>query len=378
MKFAINKKGALTALEALVRIIPKKAAVPVIENALVAAKDGFVSMLATDLDTSLAITLRAGENSCEVLEEGISVIPAKLLADILKQVEDETVTVTVKDCSCEILWDKGHSVIPVFDPKDFPEVQLTVKEGCSFDIPGGELLQGLAATSYACLDDGIHPTLGGILFDCGPDGLTMVASDTRRLAIREIPSVTTEEKDSFILHKKTAAVIKGLVSSEDTVGVRFDNQRMTFRVGDTNLCCRGITGKFPNYRSVIPKDNKNILTVDPKAFCAALRRVTVCASRESYQVKVNLSSDAFGGTAEITARDLGYGTDGMEKMAVDYSGDPMDIGFKSTLLCEAVESIEDEKMIMKLDGPKRPAFIVPGNSGQGSKTSVVVMPMMVA
>lgn len=379
MKITLNKKTALAAVQSLLKVIPQKAAMPIIENILVTASDTLgIGLLATDLEAALCISFPVdGANTVE--EAGVAVLPARLLVDMLKQIEEEKVTISTEgDATAVIDWGRGRSSIPAYPSEDFPATDLSLAEADEFEIPGDELLKGLAATMYACSDDQIRPALNGILFDCSKEGLTLVASDTHRLAVRDIPSVKTGGKRNFILHRRIAAILKGTVTEEDAVSVRFGDERAVFKTGGTVLSTRNIVGKFPNYSSVIPKDGGNILAVEPKSFSAALRRVSVCASRANFLVRIALSGDLAGGSAEIKAQDLGYSTSAFEKVAVDYSGEPMEIGFKSNYLQECIDSIQDESVRLKITDTRRAVLLEAGTPSEGSRTSVVLMPMAVA
>lgn len=375
MKIILKTKPLLAAVQNLVKVVPAKTANPVLENILVKASDEGTAFLASDLETSLAMTIPSAGDDAVTEEKGIIALPARIFLDIVKQIEDESIRIESKENTAELIWAKGRSNIPTFNPKDYPEVILSIKDGCSFDIPGTELADGIAATQYATATDPIRPQLTGIFFDVRSDGLTLVASDSHRLAMRTVPSVTVSEGRSFILPRRNAPIIKALAEDAESVSVRFDDKNATFSFGNATIGTRSVNGKFPNYRSVIPKNNTNELTVDPKTLISALKRVSVCANRNTNQVKVTINPDITGATVEILAEDFGYSTKAAEKLAVDYIGTALAVGFKSTFLIELLESFGDQPVRILLSDEKRAVYAVPAEAEEGSHSSTILMPI---
>lgn len=379
MKITLKTKPLLAVIQTLAKVIPSRAVQPILENVLVVAGPDGVAITASDLETSIVTVLRTGEDgTVSVQEEGAIAIPARFLLDIIRQVEDETLAITGGEKSAEIAWGAGRSSIPLFDPQDYPAVNLSVKDGTSFDIGIRELLDAVNATLYAVGNDEIRPALCGILFDATPEGLYLVSSDSHRLAIRSIPSVTVPEAASFILHGRNAAMLKGLLEGEGTVKVTFSQDGATFLAGDTTLRVRPITNRFPRWRDVLPKDNPNILVTEPKALASVVRRVSVCANKMSNQIKIAFETNALGSTMEVSAQDLGYSTSAVETVPADYRGDNLAVGFKAQFLLEMLTPFGTENIrISFLDG-RHAVMAEPEQKPEGSYSSAILMPIATA
>ena len=376
MKITLKTKPLLTLVQALIKVIPARSAQPILENFLVSATSGGVSITASDLETTMTALLpKGGDEPASVEEEGTIAIPARFLLDIIKQVEDDTVTLTANDRSASIAWKTGRSSIPVFDPDDFPATSGEITDAKTFDIPEQELLDALNATLYAVGEDEIRPVMCGIFFDATPEGLCLVSSDSHRLAIRTIPSVTVPEAASFVLHKRNATLLKGLLGGEGDVKVSFNQDAATFLADGITLRARTVVGKYPRWRDVMPKGYQNVLTVDPKALASVVKRVSVCASKVSNLIKIVLGTDALGGSMEISAQDLGFSTSAVEKTPADYQGKNLTIGFKAPFMLELLGSFScDNVKISFLDG-KRAVLVEPEQLPEGSYTSCVLMPV---
>ena len=190
----------------------------------------------------------------------------------------------------------------------------------------------------------MRPVMNGIYFDIDTDVTTLVASDSHKLICYTTDDVKASDKLSFILHKKPATVLKSIISKDiEEVEVAFDSTTVVFKFGATMMVCRLIVGKYPKYRDVIPQNNANILKIGRVQFLNTVRRVAVCANKASNHVKFDLKPDQL----EITSQDLGFATTAYEKVACDYSGADLTIGFKSPFLVEILSNMTCENLVMK-------------------------------
>lgn len=377
MKAKIKTKTLLTILQNLIKVVPTKSPTPILEDVILSASTLGVSILASDLETSVCSSIPAGEEAdAEAIEHGSAAIPARLLLEIVKQVEDESIQITTGETSAEIAWSQGRSSIPVFDPDDFPEVKLSIEEGKDLEIPSEKMVDAINATLYAVGDDQIRPILNGIYFDATPEGLTLVSSDSHRLALHTIPSVTVTEATSFVLHKRNASMIKAFADQSENIHIRLDGEYATFQAGNTTIGVRSITGRYPLYRNVLPKDNTNILTADPKVLAAVVKRVQVCSNKMSNLIKLKIIPDTTGAVLEITAEDFGCSTTAYEKIGVDYSGDPLTIGFKGAFLLDLLNSFGDETIKISFADERRAVLAEPEGNPEEAHSSAVLMPVM--
>lgn len=359
MKITLNTKALLGAVLNLIKVIPAKSPLPMLENFLVLADQGrgAVGITASDQETTMTTTLPAGEDTgCTIEESGTTALPARILLDILKQVENETITVETVGPAARISWKGGQGTIPTFDPADYPQVDLTVKDGTDIEIPGKELSCAIEATLYAAGDDQARPVMNGIFVHARKDGLHFVSSDAHRLAIHAVPGIMTEDEGGFILHKKNASIIKNLIAGDEDVRIRFSDKRATFGIGNITVSVRPITGKYPKYQDVIPKKNDKTLTVDAKLLASVIKRVQVCGSKTTNLIKITFVPDVMGVTAEITAEDLGFATAAFEKLGVEYAGDPISIAFKAPFLIELLGSFGEKSIKFSFSEHNRAAL----------------------
>ena len=379
MKTSLKTKPLLAAVTALNKVIPAKSFNPILENIFLEASPGTLRLVATDLETTLEVLVPENDaTGCRVEDGGKACLPARFLLDILKQIDSETVTMETPDeRSMTVVWTNGRSQLPTIDTEDYPAVDLTVADGVEATLAAEVLAKALAATAYACAEDEVRPAMNGVLFDLSNTGLALVASDSHRLIVEDIPEVTAGTPTQFILFRRHANLVKGLCTEGETVSVRMNATNAVFRFADMTLAVRGCTGRFPKYRDVIPKNNTNVLTTDRKGLVTILRRISVCANRVSQHIKVELVTEATGSKMKLTAEDLGFGLNAYEEMPVDYDGENMSIGFKASFLVEMLSNIEGENIRISLSDSRRAVLITPAEEQESPATTAILMPVMV-
>ncbi|MBO8454171.1 MAG: DNA polymerase III subunit beta [Bacteroidetes bacterium] len=371
MKLIISSAELLKGVLSVSKAIPSKSALPILENFLFDLKGSSLEITASDMELTLRTVLEVDN----AVEEGKIAIPAKHITDLLKELPDQPLTIsTVSDSSFECRWATGSSTLPFFPAEDYPEISGTDETAVKVTFPAEELVNGISGTIYATADDEIRPVMNGIFFDMGPEGTTLVASDSHKLICYNAPDVRTEEKSSFILHKRPAAVLRSIIGKDtENAEITFDQKNAVFTFGKTVVVCRLIVGKYPKYRDVIPQNNSNVLKIDRALFLNTVRRVSVCANKASNHIKFDLSADSL----EISAQDLGFSIAAYEKIPCQYNGDELSIGFKSTFIIEILSNMSCGEIVMKFADSKRAALIVPAEEETDSdRTCGIIMPIM--
>ena len=323
------------------------------------------------------------------LEEGGSIaVPARHMIDLLKELPDQPVRIrTVSDSSFECSWASGNSVLPYFPADDYPEIKGTGEDAQKVEFPAASLVEGIQGTVYATADvegiqgsvyatadDEIRPAMNGIFFDIDTASTTLVASDSHKLICYTTTDVKAAEKASFILHKKPANVLRGILGKDvDNVVIEFDGSSAQFSFGGTT--CRLVVGKYPKYRDVIPQNNANVLKIDRNILLNTVRRIAVCSNKASNHIKFTLKE----GQLEVSAQDLGFALAAYEKIACDYAGDELTIGFKSTFLTEILSNMGCNGVVIKFADARRAALILPAEEeAESEKICGILMPIMIS
>lgn len=373
MKFNVSSTELLKGLMDISKAIPAKSALPILENFLFVLEGNLLEVTASDSE----LTLRTSIEVDKTEEEGEIAVPARHIIDLLKELPDQPLTInTASDSSIECDWATGNSILPFFPAEDYPEIKGAGDDAEKITFPAQSLADGISGTIYATADDEIRPAMNGIFFDFDVQSTTLVASDSHKLICYTTNDVKAEEKCSFILHKKPAAVLRSILDKDDEeVNITFDSSTVVFAFGKTTMICRLIVGKYPKYRDVIPQNNSSILKIDRQLLLNTVKRVSVCANKASNHIKLDLKP----GQLEISAQDLGFAIAAYEKINCDYSGDELSIGFKSTFLIEILSNMTCETLVMKFADARRAALIVPSEEeADTEKVCGILMPIMVS
>lgn len=374
MKFTVSSTELLHALLSVARAIPTKPSIPIIENFLFSLKNNRLEITATDLD----LTLRTALPLNLVEEEGAIAVPAKLLTDSLKEFPELPLTFTAgAEGILEIKWQSGASKIPFSPAEEFPALP-EMEEGVSIrvDYPADILLQGLSTTIYAAAEDELRPVMNGVFFDMSTENVTLVASDSHKLVSYTRADVKACEKCAFILPKKPANILKSLIGKyEGNISILFNSKNACFAFEDSLLICRLVEGNYPAYRSVIPKNNTNKLTINRREFLNAAKRVAVCSNQSTSYLKLSLRHNQL----VISAQDTHFSVAAHEELPCQYDGDQMEIGFKSSFLIEVLSNLSFETASLELADPSRAALILDaGEHNPCEEICSLLMPVRLA
>ena len=374
MEFNVSSANLLKSIMDVSKAIPAKTSLPILENFLFVIKDSQLEITASDSE----LTLRTVMPLDNCTEEGSIAVPARQTIELLKSLPDQPIVIkTAGEGTFECIWSNGNSSLPYFPAADYPKISSSQEEDATALVfPAATLAEGIGATVYASADDEMRPAMNGIFFDIYEDHTTLVASDAHKLICYTTPDVKLEQRSSFILHKKPANVLKSILDkAEGDVVAKFSAKSIQFEYGSTLMICRLIVGKFPDYTKVIPQNNSNILKIDRVQLLNSVRRVSVCANKASNHIKFELSA----GLLEITAQDLGFALAAYEKLACDYNGESISIGFKSSFLIDILNNMSCTNLVMKFADGKRAALIVPSEEEEESgKICGILMPIMVS
>ncbi len=353
MKFTVSSSELLHGLLSVSRVISSRNTLPILDNFLFVLSGNTLEVTASDLEMTLKTSIAIED----VQEEGEIAVPAKLLTDSLKEFPDLPLTFST-ETNEEILnisWMSGASKIPFFPAEDYPSLPELGDMAISASFPSDILLTGINNTIYATAEDELRPVMNGIFFDMTPENTTLVATDSHKLVYYTRNDVRVDEKCSFILPKKPAAILRSLLAkSEDAVKVTFDMKNAYFEFDGNILICRLQEGTYPAYRSVIPKNNTNKLVINRVSLLNAVKRVAVCSNQSTSHIKLSLSFNKL----VISASDTNFSMSAHETLDCTYEGDEMHIGFKSTFMAEILNNLPYEEVSIELSDPTRAGLIL--------------------
>ncbi|MBR4584448.1 MAG: DNA polymerase III subunit beta [Bacteroidales bacterium] len=374
MDFVISSSQLLSHLQIVSRVVNSKNALPILDNVLLSIEDGFLRITASDLESTITTTIPLENYS----GTGVIATDMKKILEVIKEFSEQPLTfsISTEDNRIDITSGYGKYTIVGVDASDFPQTaQLKSDKAISVSISPDILYCGINSAIFATGDDELRPIMNGIFIELQESGINFVATDAHKLVKYTRKEVKAQTESSFILPKKPASILKTILpKAADDVILEFDEKNAVFSFGSIKLTCRLLEGVYPNYNSVIPRDNPNNLVIDRVELANSLRRVGMFASQASNLVGLKLS----GNSLEISAQDMDFSISGRETLSCQYQGDDMEIGFKSNFLCEILNNISTTEVSIELSDPTRAGIILPkDNENPEEEVLMLLMPMMI-
>jgi DNA polymerase III subunit beta len=370
MEIIVSKFELLRELTATQGVVERKTTIPILSNYLFEAAGDKLSLTATDLDLSLRTSCNA-----KVKKEGACTIPARKLYDYVRLLPDADITIRLLENHwVSIRCGRSNTKMVGMARSNFPSLPVFPAAGV-VKIPAPVLRSMIAKTGFAIASEESRYTLNGALMVLKPESITMVATDGHRLAHIEragekFEGVSGEMKT--LVPKKAMDELKSLLDSDvETVDFAKDESTLFFRVGPRLLTSRQLTGQFPNYEAVLPKDNSKSITVHGEELGAAIARVAQFADERSRAVRLRLEKGELKLSASST--ETGESEDSIE---VEYNGDPMAIGFNAQYLIDFIKATGSGDVKLELKDPQSAGQLRPAE-GEDYKYRYIVMPMRI-
>lgn len=371
MKFIVSSTSLLGHLQAISRVISSKNTLAILDSFLFKLDGTTLTVTASDLDTTLITSLEVDSSE----GDGSFAASAKILLDYLKEFADQPLTFTVDSSfNLSITSENDKFANAGQNGDEYPKLpELDKEKLITFSIDVDRLENGITKTLFATADDELRPVMNGIYFDISDEGLTLAASDAHKLVRMKDSSITGVPVSSFILPKKPASLLRSILPKErGDVLVEFDSKNASITLSNYKMICRLVEGRYPNYNSVIPKDNPNKMIVDRQAFIATLKRVAVCSNQASNLIKIELSTNS----AKVSAQDIDFSISATAVIACQYEGDALSIGFKSNFLIEILSNIDSGDVILEFADSTRAGVILPFDNKEKVDLLMLLMPMM--
>ncbi|MCP9200787.1 DNA polymerase III subunit beta [Gramella sp. BOM4] len=369
MKFIVSSNYLLKQLQILGGVINSSNTLPILDNFLFDLKNDELTVSASDLETTMSAKLNVESDS-----EGKIAVPAKLLLDTLKTFPEQPLTFVVEDNNTiELSSNHGKYALAYADGEEFPN-PVELEDPNSTIVEGDVLATAISKTIFASGNDDLRPVMSGVFFQFKADGLTFVATDAHKLVKYSREDIQAQQPAEFIMPKKPLNLLKGILAgSESEVKIEYNESNAKFTFDDTELICRLIDGKYPNYEAVIPKENPNKLSIERNQFLSSVRRVSIFSNKTTHQVRLKIA----GAELNISAEDVDYSNKAEERLTCSYQGDDMQIGFNSRFLIEMLGNLTSDEVMLEMSLPNRAGILTPVDGlDHGEKITMLVMPVM--
>ena len=363
MQFVIDKSELAEALSIAARAVSTRSHLPALAGVKVTASGDQLCIESTDTEMGIRHLLTASISS-----EGVSVVPARLFSDVVKQMPTGELTATTSDDGSELSLESGEVAfkLRLLPADDFP--QLPEVGGTTIQIPAAELVHTIERVARAASRDETRPHLTGILMSVAGDELKMVATDSYRLAFKttKLSSPVAENFEANVPVKTLQEVVR-LAAGVQSISVTIGERQIAFANERTTLVSRLVEGQFPDHEQLLPESFEHELSIDVEELLEAVKRVSLLAQKNT-PLRLAFSEGEL--TVSAQAAEIGEAHDRLP--ITGFSGEPMEIGFNHEFLRDGLESVNTERATLKLISAFRPGLIESEDEG---KFVYLVMPI---
>jgi len=372
MKFSCERDVLLEALTVASRAVSGRGgSLPVLSGVRLDVGGDRLFVAGSDLDLTIRV-----ETQVKGSEDGVCVLPARTVTEIARALEAGAVSIDSDEDEARLSSGRYQSSLRALPAADFPRVSaLTDRERGATEgvvnLDVGDVGEALRQVVRAASSDDARPILTGVLMTAEEGGLRLVATDSYRLAIRDLPGQNVlAEGQQVLVPSKALAELQRLLPSVSEVQLAFGEHDATFDLAGVRLTTRLIEGDFPNYRQLIPSSYPNRLVVDKDEIQGALRRVRLLARDATTPVRLALRPETI--ELSVVTSDVGQAS---EEVDAKYEGTEMTVAFNPGYLVDGIEATSGDEVSIETIDALRPAII----RGTGSAEFLyLLMPVRVS
>ncbi|HVD41179.1 MAG TPA: DNA polymerase III subunit beta [Solirubrobacterales bacterium] len=365
MKLTTKREDLVSKLSIVSRAVSTRAATQALSGVLLGAQGGRVTLAATDLDLGLETTLEA-----DVENEGSVLLPGRLFAEIARSLADPSVEIESREAEHDVEIRSGGSSfhLRVLPAEDFPKLPQP-EESPGLRIPAAALEASIELVARAASRDDMRPVLTGVFVSASGKEMTMVATDSYRLAVKrtELEADLGGELEANI-PARALRELGRILSSEGAgeASISLLTNQAVFQAGSILLSTRLIDGQFPNFRQLLPESYEHDVRLPRSDLLDVVRRVSQLAQRNA-PLRLSFRS----GELTVAAETPEVG-DARETMPAAFEGEDLEIGFNPEFLKEGIESVAGDEILVRLISPLRPGLLEPV---EGDDFRYLVMPI---
>ena len=323
------------------RAVSSRAALEILQGILCTVKGKQLTVTATDLELTIVTTL-----TVEVMEEGSTVIPARLAAEAVRKMPPGAVSLASQDGEMEITGNGPRFALRELNAADFPQVDVPAETG-GVTMDGDMFASAIAQVGVAASVDEARPILTGIQFAGEEDSLRMVATDGYRLALRDLPGVAPQ--DGLVPVRALRELSKSIGAPKVTTAI--GERSASFHSDAGTMTARLIEGTFPNYRQLLPESHEGRLTAPKEELLDAVARASLVAEDH---IPLRLSLGSGGVDMAVQRQEVGGET---EHIDGEYDGPDITIAFNPRYLSDGLGALDDDRVVLEVQDEHKPGLM---------------------
>jgi DNA polymerase-3 subunit beta len=360
VKFRCDRDALSEALQTVQRGVSSRPGIPALTGVLIEASgDSELTLTTTDLEVSARLVMQV-----QVTEPGTVLVPARLLGDTVKSLSDAPVEFETDQSQARIRCAAYEGALRLLPAEDFPALQPP--SGTRIVVEAQQLAEAIGQVARAASRDEARPVLTGVLLEVSREGVTLVATDSYRLAVREVVATAGGEAKAIVPERAmTEAGRASQAIEKGEIELFVDESQVAFQLGALTLTSRLIEGEFPNYRQLLPEEYGNRLSVSRQQLTDAVRRVGLLARDTS---PVRLEFNALGVKLSSSSPDLGQAVEAVEAR---YEGEDLTAAFNPTYLADGLAAATGEAVRLEVRDGLKPGIV----RGESDEFTYLVMPV---
>jgi DNA polymerase-3 subunit beta len=360
VKFRCDRDALSEALQTVQRGVSSRPGIPALTGVLLeASPDGSLTLTTTDLEVSARLSIEV-----QVTQEGTALVPARLLGDTVKSLSDAPVELEADQSQAHIRCAAYEGALRLLPAEDFPALQPPT--GTRVVVEAPRFAEAIAQVARAASKDEARPMLTGVLLEVSREGVTLVATDSYRLAVRELVATASGEAKALVPERAmTEAGRAAQAIEKGDIELFIDQSQVSFRLGSLSLTSRLIDGEFPNYRQLLPEKYDNRLTGSRQQLIDAVRRVGLLARDTS---PIRLEFNALGVKLSSSSPDLGQAVEAVESK---YEGEDVTAAFNPNYLADGLAAASGDSVHIEVRDGLKPGLV----RGESDEFTYLVMPV---
>jgi DNA polymerase-3 subunit beta len=363
MKFTASREALLTPLQAVIGVVERRQTMPILSNVLLIAKDGQLSVTATDLEVELVANMEVDAQS-----EGEITVSGRKLLDICRALPDgSAISVSLSGEKLTVRSGRSKFNLVTLPAAEFPVVE-DIKAGQTIAVSQASLGRLIEKTHFSMAQQDVRYYLNGMLLETGGNHLRAVATDGHRLALCQaaLPG-GKRDVQQVIVPRKGVLELQRLLSGEGDLNIELGSNHIRIQLDGIRFTSKLIDGRFPEYERVIPKESSNELKADRAEFKSALQRTAILSNEKYRGIRLVIRDSGVVLQAHNPEQE-----EAEEELNVEYAGEDIEIGFNVNYLLDALGAVEGDSVTLSVQDSNSSCLIrQPGNED----CTFVVMPM---
>ncbi len=362
MKFTAAREALLKPLQAVIGVVERRQTMPILSNVLIVARDGQVSITATDLEVELVATA-----DVDTQGGGEITVSGRKLLDICRALPDGAeVGVSVSGEKLTVRSGRSRFNLATLPAAEFPVVE-DIKAGQSISVSQETLGRLIEKTHFSMAQQDVRYYLNGMLLETGSGRLKAVATDGHRLALCQAEAEGSSEEQQVIVPRKGVLELQRLLTGEGSLEIELGANHVRIQLDGIRFTSKLIDGRFPEYERVIPKESSNELRADRVAFKGALQRTAILSNEKYRGIRLVIRDSGVVLQAHNPEQE-----EAEEELEVEYSGEDIEIGFNVNYLLDALGAVDGDEVTLSVQDSNSSCLIrQPGRDD----CTFVVMPM---